>query len=370
MPSIAGWQPEDWDSDAKSIIRGYLISKNQNDGKAQFRLEDFDHIYDQSQLGEPKVDKGIKPIASEFIPAEGADFVRLVLSTMNIINQEELPDRWKTDESSPVSLPDDIVDTPDADILHADDNYILMHLKNESAAKSFGSNPAWCITYGWWDKYKDNFLFICDKDGYRYGIHLAGNQCVDQNDLAVPFGYVCQKFNGLEGRIARFYRQQLKKALANNDLKSMNDIIAPSGFITEQPYKSIILTSLDPDDIKDATLTVSKRTHPQWLHMLFYIYTREETTRRYFIENELIRLPFELHRRGLVENSITINAAILDAARFSGGALNNIIQEEINELATHGHKHQDFIKTMVEFMPSLEMPQFPKPKGSNFRLTI
>jgi len=112
ISTAVGWLPEDWDSDAISVIRGYLISKNQNQGKAQFRLEDFDYIENQSHLGEPKVDEGVKPKAAGFIPAEGADYVRLALSTMPTINQEKLPDIWKTDEFSPVSLPQNIIDPP------------------------------------------------------------------------------------------------------------------------------------------------------------------------------------------------------------------------------------------------------------------
>jgi len=362
-----GWPREDWDSDAISIIRGYLISKNKNQGKAQFRLEDFEfinNIYGEVSHITYIQCKGIKPVAAEFIPAEGADFVRASFAIMPDIDQSKLPTVWQNDEGNAVELATDINEPPQADILHADDHYILMHLKNESAAKCFGSNPSWCVTYGHWDTYSDNFLFICDAEGYRYGINLRENQCVDQNDLTVLFSDISKKYDGLETSIQNFYQKQLKQAIINNDLFAVSKLVLPWGLmhVGGQDFRDLVLTSYDPSDIKSATLEMSKRTHSKWVHSLFDVYRGTEKTRQYFVDNDFIRLPFELYRRGLVENSTLINCAISGAERHDSKLLRPIIQEEINELATYGHKHQAVINNMVEFNSWLEMPKFPKPK--------
>jgi len=233
-----GWPREDWDSDAISIIRGYLISKNQNGGKAQFRLEDFDLI--KTRVNNAADDfgveyrfqtPGIKPVSAAFIPMEGADFVRLALSKTPHIQQSKLPEIWQADAASPVTMPDDITALPDVDILHADSQYIAMHLKNESAAKSYGANPAWCITREskHWHAYKDNFIFVCDANGERYGINLRLNICDNSADLPVPLSDVLAQYDGLQGHIQRFWTRQIETAKAENDYPALRHLLIAVG---------------------------------------------------------------------------------------------------------------------------------------------
>jgi len=225
-----------------------------------------------------------------------------------------------------------------------------MHLKNESAAKCFGSNPAWCVTYGHWDRYSDNFLYICDTDGYRYGINLRENQCVDQNDLAVPLEDLFEKFDGLKEHVQGFYRKQLNNAVERNDLKNCADLMLSwqqFRYIGNKKIGEFVLTSFDPQDIKDATLSVSKKTHSRWIENLFNSYLQSEKTRDYFKEHELIRLPFELYRRKLITDSTIVNGMVITANESFDGALESIIQEEISSLANSGNINYSIVNGVM-----------------------
>lgn len=129
----AAWPREDWDSDAIMIIRGHMISKSLRSGKG-------------IHLDAPQI-TDVKAQAAKYVPKEGGAYTRIALSMMDGLDQEELPEIWRFDDAdhkAVVMHPDlagemDNEGKPQAQILHADDNYILLQLKNLPAALAFGS---------------------------------------------------------------------------------------------------------------------------------------------------------------------------------------------------------------------------------------
>jgi len=169
-----------------------------------------------------------------------------------------------------------------------------MHLKNESAAKSFGSNPAWCITRATahWEQYKDNFLFICDANGERYGINLRCNICDNSADLPVPISNVFDQYEGLEAHISKFYANQLKKAIATKDEYKIAECFVPYDTINglQQIHNAgFVLTSYDPIDVCLAFSLMANRPNQTMFNVSLEPYRQSFEAREYF--DELIR-PF------------------------------------------------------------------------------
>lgn len=206
----AAWPREDWDSDAIMIVRGHMISKSLRSGKGV-------------HLDAPNVED-VKTQAAKFIPKEGDVYTRVALSMIEGLNQDDLPEVWRVNEEDhrSVVMHPELLESdgqPLIEILHVDDDYILMQIDNLAAAQAFGSRD-WCITYGHWDEYCDNFLMICDaNDGERYGIHFGSGHFVDTADQHVGVQAIMDKYSKVsldatdmeDHEITDYYRRMMER---------------------------------------------------------------------------------------------------------------------------------------------------------------
>jgi hypothetical protein len=293
--SLPPWPSEDWKSDTLYIMRGYFIAKNQRKGFSLNAVKDVD---DAMECAKP------------FIPKEGLEVTQQALE----LSRVQLPSNSKWREKGTLHHLDLANgNRPKIDIIQMDDDYILIHLKNESAAQTFGAKTAWCTARGMFDEYADNLLYLCDAEGNRYQLSFTQGQIMDEADEAYPYAQLKARYDGLAAHIAQFYSDALDaeinkfktsyegKGRANPYDKS---IIKPltSGIdngmdLTAEDVQEIIM-GYTPTQIIDAIKVLYATRISESVSRFIQLYDDMDDTRQYLINSGLVEWHLDEHLNG------------------------------------------------------------------------
>jgi len=169
------WKSEDWSSDISYVMRGYLLARNKQDGSG------FD-IFGTKTIEEAKA------LAEPHIPREGIDVFINAFDAAGY-DRSTLPEPWQGEAQFTIDFPNLYAANPKFEVMEANDDHIILHIKNMDAAIACGYQTSWCTSDppedNAFDDYSDALVIICDKGGRRFQVHPRTDQFHNEADNSV-----------------------------------------------------------------------------------------------------------------------------------------------------------------------------------------